>query len=67
LTWFQRPAVPDAGETVVLALETSVDVVGASSLAAGHKTLIPELIAFCAKAGRRHQGHRRRRHPAAGL
>ena len=36
---FQTPE-----ETVVLALETGVDVVGASSLAAGHKTLIPELI-----------------------
>lgn len=36
---FQTPE-----ETVVLALESDVDVVGASSLAAGHKTLIPELI-----------------------
>ena len=36
---FQTPE-----ETVVLALDTGVDVVGASSLAAGHKTLIPELI-----------------------
>ena len=36
---FQTPE-----ETVVLALESEVDVVGASSLAAGHKTLIPELI-----------------------
>ena len=36
---FQTPE-----ETVVLALEAQVDVVGASSLAAGHKTLIPELI-----------------------
>jgi methylmalonyl-CoA mutase len=42
--------------------------VGASSLAAGHKTLIPELINRLREAGRsRHQGHRRRRHPAAGL
>ncbi|WP_303761112.1 methylmalonyl-CoA mutase [Sphingobium yanoikuyae] len=36
---FQTPE-----ETVVLALDNGVDVVGASSLAAGHKTLIPELI-----------------------
>jgi methylmalonyl-CoA mutase len=36
---FQTPE-----ETVVLALQHDVDAVGASSLAAGHKTLIPELI-----------------------
>ncbi|MFD0847454.1 methylmalonyl-CoA mutase [Sphingosinicella xenopeptidilytica] len=44
---FQTPE-----ETVVLALETSVDVVGASSLAAGHKTLIPELIRGLREQGR---------------
>ncbi|OYW85598.1 MAG: methylmalonyl-CoA mutase, partial [Sphingobium sp. 32-64-5] len=44
---FQTP-----DETVVLALDSSVDVVGASSLAAGHKTLIPELIARLKEAGR---------------
>ncbi|WP_260582824.1 methylmalonyl-CoA mutase [Sphingopyxis sp. PET50] len=44
---FQTPE-----ETVVLALESGVDVVGASSLAAGHKTLIPELIAKLREAGR---------------
>jgi methylmalonyl-CoA mutase len=44
---FQTPE-----ETVVLALESGVDVVGASSLAAGHKTLIPELIAGLKEAGR---------------
>jgi methylmalonyl-CoA mutase len=60
---FQTPE-----ETVVLALEADVDVVGASSLAAGHKTLIPELIQQPESApGGRHQGGRRRRHPAAGL
>ena len=37
---------------MVLALETGVDVVGASSLAAGHKTLIPELIRGLRAAGR---------------
>jgi len=44
---FQTP-----DETVVLALENSVDVVGASSLAAGHKTLIPELIQRLREQGR---------------
>ncbi len=44
---FQTP-----DETVVLALENEVDVVGASSLAAGHKTLIPELIHKLKEAGR---------------
>ncbi len=44
---FQTPE-----ETVVLALESHVDVVGASSLAAGHKTLIPELIRGLREAGR---------------
>jgi methylmalonyl-CoA mutase len=44
---FQTPE-----ETVVLALDSAVDVVGASSLAAGHKTLIPELIKGLRAAGR---------------
>jgi methylmalonyl-CoA mutase len=44
---FQTPE-----ETVVLALDSAVDVVGASSLAAGHKTLIPELIQKLREAGR---------------
>ncbi|MFZ2997063.1 methylmalonyl-CoA mutase [Sphingobium sp.] len=44
---FQTP-----DETVVLALQSDVDVVGASSLAAGHKTLIPELVAKLREAGR---------------
>ncbi|AUW58631.1 methylmalonyl-CoA mutase [Sphingobium sp. SCG-1] len=44
---FQTPE-----ETVVLALESEVDVVGASSLAAGHKTLIPELIKLLREKGR---------------
>ncbi len=35
-----------------LALDSNVDVVGASSLAAGHKTLIPELIRLLKDAGR---------------
>ncbi len=44
---FQTPE-----ETVVLALDTGVDMVGASSLAAGHKTLIPELIRLLREKGR---------------
>jgi len=44
---FQTP-----GEAADMALENDVDAVGASSLAAGHKTLIPELIGKLADAGR---------------
>jgi methylmalonyl-CoA mutase len=44
---FQTPR-----EAAELAVESDVDVVGASSLAAGHKTLIPELIAALKEAGR---------------
>ncbi|MFN3424424.1 MAG: methylmalonyl-CoA mutase [Novosphingobium meiothermophilum] len=44
---FQTPE-----EAAALALEKDVDAVGASSLAAGHKTLIPELIAHLKAAGR---------------
>ncbi|MBO9499736.1 MAG: methylmalonyl-CoA mutase [Novosphingobium sp.] len=44
---FQTPS-----ETAALALEKDVDAIGASSLAAGHKTLIPELIRHLREAGR---------------
>ena len=44
---FQTPQ-----ETVDMALEQGVDAIGASSLAAGHKTLIPELIGLLKDAGR---------------
>jgi len=44
---FQTPA-----EAAKLALEKDVDAIGASSLAAGHKTLIPELIGHLREAGR---------------
>jgi len=44
---FQTPE-----ESAAMALEKDVDVVGASSLAAGHKTLIPELIRLLREAGR---------------
>ena len=44
---FQTPE-----EACKLALESDVDAIGASSLAAGHKTLIPELIRHLKDAGR---------------
>ena len=44
---FQTPE-----ETCALALEKDVDAVGASSLAAGHKTLVPALINLLKEAGR---------------
>ena len=44
---FQTPT-----EAAALAVRKDVDVVGASSLAAGHKTLIPELIGHLREAGR---------------
>jgi methylmalonyl-CoA mutase len=44
---FQTPR-----ETAAMAVEKQVDVVGASSLAAGHKTLIPELIDALKEADR---------------
>jgi methylmalonyl-CoA mutase len=44
---FQTPE-----ETLALALERNVDAIGASSLAAGHKTLIPELIRLLRESGR---------------
>ncbi len=44
---FQTPS-----EAAALAVAEDVDIVGASSLAAGHKSLIPELIAALKAAGR---------------
>jgi methylmalonyl-CoA mutase len=44
---FQTPQ-----ESAQLAIERGVDVVGASSLAAGHKTLVPELIGQLRDMGR---------------
>ncbi|WPZ04881.1 methylmalonyl-CoA mutase [Blastomonas marina] len=44
---FQTPE-----ETRDMAIENGVDAIGASSLAAGHKTLIPELIGLLKDAGR---------------
>jgi methylmalonyl-CoA mutase len=44
---FQTPA-----ETAMQAVENDVHVVGFSSLAAGHKTLLPELVKELRKLGR---------------
>jgi methylmalonyl-CoA mutase len=44
---FQTPP-----EAVALALDSDVDMIGVSSLAGGHKTLIPELIERLREAGR---------------
>ncbi len=44
---FQTPE-----ESSALAIKQDVDAIGASSLAAGHKTLIPQLIAHLREAGR---------------
>jgi methylmalonyl-CoA mutase len=44
---FQTPE-----ESARLAIDRNVDVVGASSLAAGHKTLVPELIGHLRDMGR---------------
>ncbi|GGD77939.1 methylmalonyl-CoA mutase [Croceicoccus mobilis] len=44
---FQTPQ-----ETLEMALDRDVDLIGASSLAAGHKTLIPELIRLLKDNGR---------------
>jgi methylmalonyl-CoA mutase len=44
---FQTPA-----EAAALAIAQGVDIVGASSLAAGHLTLVPELIGHLRQAGR---------------
>jgi methylmalonyl-CoA mutase len=44
---FQTPE-----ESAKLAVAKDVDVVGASSLAAGHKTLVPELISHLRDLGR---------------
>ena len=45
---FQTPR-----ETAEMAVDNDVDVVGASSLAAGHRTLIPEMMGALKLAGMR--------------
>jgi hypothetical protein len=59
---FQTP-----DETAKQAVENDVHVVGVSSLAAGHLTLVPALRRARRARPRRHPGRGRRRHPAAGL
>jgi methylmalonyl-CoA mutase len=46
------PLFQTAAETASLAIAEDVDIVGASSLAAGHKTLIPDLVDRLRAAGR---------------
>jgi methylmalonyl-CoA mutase len=46
------PLFQTSEESARLAIERDVDVVGASSLAAGHKTLVPELIGHLRDMGR---------------
>ncbi len=59
-------ATPD--EAARQAVENDVHIIGVSSLAAGHLTLVPELKAALDKEGReRHHDRRRRRHPALRL
>ena len=58
---FQTPE-----EAARQAVENDVHIVGVSSQAAGHKTLVPALIeALQARRRRRHPRRLRRRHPAA--
>lgn len=53
---FQTPE-----EAAKQAVENDVHVVGVSSLAAGHKTLVPQIVAGSLCLGsRRHHGNRRR-------
>ncbi len=60
---FQQP-----DEAARMAAENDVHVVGISSLAGGHKTLLIQLTEELQKArARRHHDRGRWRHPAAGL
>ena len=60
---FQTPA-----EAARDAVENDVHIVGVSSQAAGHKTLVPQLIEALREPGRRRRaGRLRRRHPARRL
>ena len=62
------PLFATPAEAARQAVENDVHIVGVSSLAAGHLTLVPELKAALAKRGpRRHHDRGRRRRPAAGL
>ena len=60
---FQTPE-----EAARAAIENDVHVIGVSSQAAGHKTLVPQLIEELAKqSGAGDHGRRGRRHPGPGL
>ena len=59
---FETPA-----EVAKAAIENDVHLIGVSSQAAGHKTLVPQLIDEPTGRRRRHRRRRRRRHPPPGL
>ena len=62
------PLFATPAEAARQAVENDVHIVGVSSLAAGHLTLVPELKAALDEAGpRRHHDRGRRRRAAAGL
>ena len=62
------PLFQTAEECARQAIENDVHAVGVSTLAAGHKTLVPAIIqALRARGRRRHHRLRRRRDPAPGL
>ena len=62
------PLFATPAEAARQAVENDVHIVGVSSLAAGHLTLVPELKAELEQAGpRRHHDRGRRRGAAAGL
>ena len=59
-----RPPLPDPGRGAREAVENDVHVVGVSSQAGGHRTLVPQLIAELKEAGVGGRGGGvRRRHP----
>jgi methylmalonyl-CoA mutase len=59
---FQTPA-----EAAKQAIENDVHILGVSSLAAGHKTLVPQVIAELKKYGRGYYGRCGRSYSFAGL
>ena len=62
------PLFATPAEAARQAVENDVHILGVSSLAAAHLTLVPELKAELAEAGpRRHHDRGRRRGAAAGL
>ena len=50
--WISGPFFQTPKETALQAAENDVHVIGVSSLAAGHQTLVPELLGELTKIGR---------------